>query len=73
MSLRQPPTDPLLPELKNPAELASKDVKQTLITAACTFPSLASTVYQQEKGMEIALKTMEPRLLLCSTASSEPL
>lgn len=73
MSLRQLPIDPLPPELKSPAELASKSVKQTLITAACTFPPRASCVYQQEKGMEIALKTMEPRLFLCSTASSEPL
>lgn len=71
MSLRQLQIDPLPPELKNPAELASKNVKQTLITAACTFPPLTSAVYQQEKGMEIALKTMEPRLLLCTIASSE--
>lgn len=59
MALRQLQIDTLPPELKSPAELASKNAKQTLITAVCTFPPL---VYQQEKGMEIALKTMEPRL-----------
>lgn len=71
MSLRQLQIHPLPPELKNPAELASKNVKQTLITAACTFLPLASSVYKQKKGMETALKTMEPRLLLCTIASFE--
>lgn len=71
MSLRQLQIDPLPSELENPAELVIKNVKQTLTTAGCTVPPLASTVYQQEKGMEIALKTMEPRLLLCTIASSE--
>lgn len=71
MALRQLQIDPLPPELKSPAELASKNGKQTLITAACTFPPLANAVYQQEKGMETALKTMEPRLFLCTIASSE--
>lgn len=68
MSLRQLQIDPLPPELKNPAELASKNVKQTLITAACVLLPLASSVYKQEKGMETALK---PRLLSCTTASFE--